>query len=143
MSLFIVVCTFALWTSTIGVSPVTVIVSCEGADFQIGVDRRDERAAQLDAFALHRAEAGQRERHGVGARPKIDDSILAGVVADDRADFFNQDGACGFDRHARQHGAGRVFDDAGDGRLSPDGRREQNQGDDGEEDPKHTAHVAS
>ena len=56
MSLLTMFCTFALWTSTIGVSPVTVIVSCEGADFQIGVDRRDERAAQLDAFALHRAE---------------------------------------------------------------------------------------
>ena len=34
MSLFIVVCTFALWTSTIGVSPVTVIVSARAPTFR-------------------------------------------------------------------------------------------------------------
>src|SRR5437870_3903336 len=66
----------------------------ERADSQIGVDRRDERAAQLDAFALHRTEAGQRERHGIDARTEIDDSILTCVVADDRANFFNQHRTC-------------------------------------------------
>ena len=34
----------ALCTSTIGVSPATVIVSDEIADFHVGVDRRDEIA---------------------------------------------------------------------------------------------------
>ena len=127
MSLFIVVCTFALWTSTIGVSPVTVIVFCERADFQIGVDRRDERAGQLDAFALHRAETGQRERDGIGAGPQIDDSILAGVVADDGANFFDERGAGGFHRDAGHHGARRVLDDPGDGPLGPERRGNENQ----------------
>ena len=31
----------------------------------------------------------------VGARPQIDDSILAGVVADDRADLLDEDRAGG------------------------------------------------
>ena len=89
----------------------------EAADAQVGVDRGDEVAAQLDALALDGAEAGQRERHRVGARTKIDDAILAGVVADDRARLLDQDRAGGFDRHAWQHGAGRIADDAGDGGL--------------------------
>ena len=52
---------FALWTSTTGVSPVTVIVSASAADLQIGVDRRDEGARELDALALDGAEARERE----------------------------------------------------------------------------------
>ena len=79
------VCTRALCTSTIGDSPVTVIVSSSVADAQLGVDRGDEVAAQLDAFALDRAEAGQRERHRVGAGAKVDDAVLPGVVGDDRS----------------------------------------------------------
>ena len=34
MSLLIVVCAFALWTSTVGVSPVTVIVSARAPTFR-------------------------------------------------------------------------------------------------------------
>ena len=74
----------------------------EGADLQVAVDRRDKRAGQLDAFALDGAEARQREGNGVGAGQKIDDAVLAGIVADDRADLFNQDRARGFDRDAGQ-----------------------------------------
>ena len=73
----------------------------ERADFQVAVDRRDERARQLDAFALDGAEARQRERHRVGARPQVDDAVLAGVVADDGADLLDQDRARGFHRDAR------------------------------------------
>ena len=115
----------------------------QGADLQIGVDRRDERAGQLDAFAFHRTETGQRERHRIGARPKIDDSVLAGDVAGDRADSFDEDGAGGFHSNAGQHGARRVLDDAGDGCLSPCGRGNQNQCDGREEDAERRAHVAS
>ena len=57
----------------------------ERADSQLDVDRGDEVATQLDALAFDGVEAGQRERHGIGAGTKIDDAILTGVVADDRA----------------------------------------------------------
>ena len=97
----------------------------ERADSQIGVDRGDEVAAQLDAFALHRVETGQRERHGVGAGTKIDDAILTGVVADDRAVLLDQDGTGRFNRDARQHRAGRILDDAGDGGLRERSRGKQ------------------
>ena len=112
-----VTCRRTLCVSTIGVSPVTVIVSCERADLQVRVDRRGERAGQLDPFALDGAESGQRERDRVGAGPQVDDAVLAGAVGDGGTDFFDQRVARRFDGHARQHGAGRVLDDAGDGGL--------------------------
>ena len=46
----------------------------ERADAQVGVDRGDEVAAQLDALAFDGAETGQRKRHRIGAGPKIDDA---------------------------------------------------------------------
>ena len=49
MSVF---CRRTLCTSTIGVSPLTVIVSVTLTDLQVGVDGRDERASQFDALAL-------------------------------------------------------------------------------------------
>ena len=126
MSLLTVCCTFALCTSTIGVSPVTVIVSSSAPTFRSPFTVATNVPGQLDAFALDGAEARQRERHRVGARPQVDDPVLAGVVADDRADFFNQHRAGGFDRHTRQHAARRVLDDAGNGGLRI-GRRRQEQ----------------
>jgi hypothetical protein len=56
-------CRVVLWTSTTGVSPLTVIGLCDRADPQVGIDRRDERSGELDAFALDRGEARERERH--------------------------------------------------------------------------------
>ena len=97
----------------------------EVADAQVAVHRRDEVATELDAVTLDGREPGQRERHHVRAGTQIDDSILARVVADNGADLLDQDGASGFDRHARQHGAGRVFDDPGDGGLRERRRREE------------------
>jgi len=44
----------------------------------------------------------------------IDDAELTGAVGDRRLDLLNQRRARGFDGHARQHRAGRVFDDARD-----------------------------
>ena len=43
-------CRVVLCTSTIGVSPVTVIVSSTRADAHLGVDLRGERPGQLDAL---------------------------------------------------------------------------------------------
>ena len=80
----------ALCTSTIGVSPVTVIVSASVADLQVGVDRGDEFGRQLDAFALDGAEPGQRERDRVGAGPQVDDPVLPGAVGDGGSDLFDQ-----------------------------------------------------
>ena len=113
-----VVCRRTLCMSTIGVSPVTVIVSCKRADLQVRVDRRGERSGQLDALALDGAEAGQRERDRIGAGPQVDDAVLAAAVGDGGADLFNQHVARGLDGDAGQHGAGRVLDDAGDGGLA-------------------------
>ena len=127
MSLLTVCCTFALCTSTIGVSPVTVIVSSSAPTFRSPLTVATNVPDQLDAFALDGAEAGQRERHRVGAGPQIDDAVLAGVVADDRPDFLNQDRAGGFDRHAGQDAARRVLDDAGDGRLRIGRRRKSKE----------------
>src|SRR5712691_1720155 len=92
------------------------------AFLEVGMAARMSLLIVVYAFAFHRTETGQRERHRIGARPKIDDSVLAGDVAGDRADFFDEDGAGGFHGYAGQHGARRVLDDAGDGRLSPRGR---------------------
>ena len=89
----------------------------EGADFQVAVDGGDEGASQLDAVALDGAEARQREGDRVGAGTEIDDAVLAGVVADDRADFFNQHRAGRFNRYAGKHATGGVLDDAGNGGL--------------------------
>ena len=109
--------TAALCTSTSGVSPVTVIVSASVADLHVGVDRRDERAGHLDAFALEGAESGQRERDCVGAWQQVDDLVLAGSVGDGRARLFNQRRAGRFHGHAGKHRARGVFDDTCHGRL--------------------------
>src|SRR5207249_3329722 len=76
----------------------------DGADTQLGVQRRRERSGQLDPFTLRRAEARQRESDDISARPEIDDSILTGGIRDDGTDFLDQDGTRGFDRDARQDG---------------------------------------
>ena len=47
-------CCVVFCVSTIGDSPVTVTVSCERADAQVGVDRGDEGAGELDALTLDR-----------------------------------------------------------------------------------------
>ena len=52
----------------------------ERADAQVDVDGRDERSGQLDALAPDSGEAAQGERHRIGARPKIDDAVLAAAV---------------------------------------------------------------
>ena len=57
---------------------------------------------------------GQREGHGIGAGPQIDDVVAALAVGDDGPDLFDQRRAGGFHRHAGQHRARRVSHDARD-----------------------------
>ena len=51
-SLSIVVWLLALWTSTIGVSPLTVTVSDTAPTLRSASTRARERSGQLDAFTL-------------------------------------------------------------------------------------------
>ena len=53
-SLSMICCVRALCTSTIGVSPVTVIVSSTVPTLQLGVHGRDEVPRQLDALRVSR-----------------------------------------------------------------------------------------
>ncbi len=63
-----------------GVSPVTLTVSDDVADFHVGVDRDGADAGDLHAVTLDRGEARQREGHTVSAGTQIDDLILPGAV---------------------------------------------------------------
>src|SRR5262249_18505519 len=54
----------------------------ERADLHFGIDRRDERSGQLDAFPLDRAEAGQREGDAVRPGQQVDDAVLTSAVGD-------------------------------------------------------------
>ena len=87
----------------------------EAADAKVGVDRCREAGGQLDPFTLGIAESGQREGDGVEARRQGDDLVLAGTIGGDGSNLLDQRGTCGLDRHAGQHGAGRILDDAGNG----------------------------
>jgi hypothetical protein len=108
--------------STIGVSTADGDRFFDRADPEIRVDGRGERPAELEAFALDRAEAGQREYDRVGARPQVDDLVLSGPIRNDRPRLLDQSWAGRFNRHARQNGAGRVLDDAGNRPLGVSGR---------------------
>src|SRR4029077_10439963 len=90
----------------------------ERTDLEIGVDRRCERAAQLDAFTLVSAETGEGRSDGVDARTEILDPGLARAVGDGRTGLLDERRTGGFNRHTRQHAARRVFDDRADGGFS-------------------------
>ena len=87
----------------------------ELADRHLHVDIRRESRGQLDPLAHERAEPGQHEGHGVGARLEGDDAVLAVAVRDGRAHLLDQRRAAGFNRHARQHAARFIGDRAADG----------------------------
>ena len=96
------------------------------ADAHLDVDRRGEVGFEQNPLAHDRVETRQREGDGVGARPQVDDPVLARLVGRGRFHLLDQRGAAGFDRHAGQHRAGRVLDDAGDRALRQgDGRNGQ------------------
>jgi len=60
-------CRVVLWTSTIGVSPVTVTVSSIEPTRKSALTLADERSGESMPSALDGGEAGQRECHGVRA----------------------------------------------------------------------------
>ena len=105
-----------LTTSTTGDSPVTVTVSSQPAEREIGIDRRGKTALEQNALApnLLKPEA---ERHRIETGTQIDDAVLASRVGDDGAGSFDQRGTGRFDRDAGQRRPGGVSDDAGNGRL--------------------------
>jgi hypothetical protein len=76
----------------------------ERANDQLGVDRGDERARELDAFAPDSGEPRQREGDHVIAGPEVFNPVLTAAVGHDQPDLFNQRGARRFDRHPWQHG---------------------------------------
>ena len=100
--------------STIGLSPVTVIVSST-APTRSSASMFDVKFGRhLDTVALDGAEPGQRERDGVGSGRQVDDAVLTGAVGHHRSNFFDERRARRFDGHAGQHGPGCVFHGAGD-----------------------------
>ena len=113
--------------STIGVSPVTVIVSSSAPTFMSALIVAVNEPVSSMPSRLTRAEAGQRERHGVGAGAQIDDAVLAGAVGDGRTRFLDERRARRFHGHARQHGAGRVLHDAGDRGLGKRRGRDEHE----------------
>ena len=100
----------------------------ERADAQVGVHADRRRARQLHALTRDRAEPGQHEPHRVDARAQVLDAVLPGAVADGRPHLFNQRRAGRLDRHAGQHRARRVSNDAGNRRLGVGGCRQQQDG---------------
>jgi hypothetical protein len=108
-------CRLALCTSTIGLSPVTVIGFFERADAKIRVDRRVEFRGELHAFAFEGAEPGQREGHDVRARPEIHDSIESVAVCDRGANLLDENVARRLDRDAGKHCPRRVPNNTCDG----------------------------
>ena len=87
----------------------------ERPDRHLGVDVGGEPAAQPEALADERAEARQRERHGVVARLERDDQVLAVAVGDGGADLFDQGRAARLDGDAGEHAARGVRHRAADG----------------------------
>ena len=113
----------------------------ERADSQLGADGCDEVATQLDALAFHGVETGQRKCHCISARTKIDDAILTGVVADDRARALDQDGTCRFNRDTWQYCARRIPDYTCDGGLRKRSRgKEQDHQEGRHRSPREDTH---
>ncbi len=101
----------------------------ERTDRHLAVDVRGEPRAELHPLADERAEARQRERHGVVARLEGDDEVLAVAVGDGGPDLLDEGRAARLDRDPGQDAAGRVGDRAADGlRMGQGGRQQQADG---------------
>src|SRR5258705_13541701 len=74
------------------------------ADSQVGIVRRDERSGKLDAFALHRGEARERERDRIGSGPKVLDTVMAAAVGNDRPHLLDQGGTGSFNGDTGEDG---------------------------------------
>jgi hypothetical protein len=85
------------WMSTIGLSPVTVMVSSTLPTFISASTVDGEVHRHFEGVALHRAEAGQAEGDRIDARRQVDDPILAVAVADGGSHLFDERRAGGLD----------------------------------------------
>ena len=75
------------------------------SDHHLHVDCRREPGRQFDRFALDGAKSRQRKRHGVRARPQLDDLVLSLTIGRNGPDFFNQRRTRRFHRDARKNGS--------------------------------------
>ena len=83
------------------------------SDSELRVDVRGEALSEFDTFTDNGTEPRERERHRVHASLESRDQVLALVVGRDRADLLDKGRASCFHCHARQDGARRVSDRAG------------------------------
>ncbi len=114
MSPLMTICWRAVWTSTTGDSPVTVIDSASAPHSHVRANRHDATARQLDAFAHDSGEAGQREGDLVGAGWQIRNAILPRFVGDAGADLGDERRARRFNRDTREHGTRCVAHGSGE-----------------------------
>ena len=117
----------AVVTSTTGEAPVTVIVSSSAPTRRSALMVAVNSDGSSQIVAPEGLEARQRERHRVGARPQIGDAVGAVAVGDRRLDLLDEDVARRLDRHAGQHRAGRVLDDADNRALRVGNARQEHR----------------
>src|SRR5688572_23808055 len=122
-----VCCTLTLWTSTTGVSPVTVTVSCSSPTVRSAFTVATNVPVSSMPSRFTVLKPGNGERHRIRARTQVDDAVLPGRVGGDRPHLLNQDPAGRFHRHAGQYGAGYVLDDTGNRALREGDHREEDQ----------------
>ena len=91
----------AFCTSTMGVSPVTVIVSSSVPTFMSALSCTVPEPASSMPSRLTTLKPVKRERDRVGAGPQIDDLVLPARIGGDRPDLLDQRRAGGFNRHSR------------------------------------------
>ena len=89
-----------LCTSTTGVSPVTVIVSCTPPTRSSASTAMTAEPLTMTPSRLTVAKPASVNVTRVGAGPKILDAVAAGAVGDRGPDLFDQRRAGGFDRDA-------------------------------------------
>ena len=106
------------WMSTVGMPPSTVTSSSTAPGF-ISAFTFAVKADVSSRFSrLNVLKPGMSERHGVHAGPQVSDVVATLIVGDGDADLFDQGRTRRLDRHARDHQAARVANDAGDGAAS-------------------------
>ena len=100
-------------TSTTGDAPLTVTVSCRLPTPSSTSTRAVRATCTMMPFAPERREAGEIERHDVGAG-RQGELVAAGLTGDAGAAAANQAVARHRDRHTGEHAALRVADQAGE-----------------------------
>ena len=79
-----------------------------------GIGGGREAGRQLDSLALERTETRQREGHGVRTRPQVEQLVVALVIRDHDANFFDQRRTGRLNCDTREHCTCRVLYNTGD-----------------------------